>query len=407
MLVAIKSKRLIDGTGRPPLEDGVLLIEDERIVQVGRPEQVAIPAGAKVIDCSDQTLLPGLIDSHTHVTLGLGVMAKPDVSAPSIARQVQASDLRLALRATMYLREDLRSGVTTMRALGDPDGIDLAVRDAIADGDILGPRLLVAGRAIRPSHGWGLEGFFVADGVEQVRAAVRQNIAMGADVIKIFVTNFRQGTNDEAYMRADLTRVPIYTREEIAAAVDEAHRVGVKIAAHALGGPGLRWALEAGVDTIEHANLMEEQDIELFLKTGAWLVDPNLVVIYDKIGLENLTWWSFPEWREKVNYARENTRNMLPKAIKAGVKFALGVDPCHGFIWKEAQYLVEMGVPEIDVIVALTKSGAEVCGLEDKVGTLEPGKIADVISVKGNPLDDIKCLQNVCLILKAGKVISV
>ncbi len=401
MTIAIKSKKLIDGTGRPPIESGILLIEDDRIVQVGEPEQVTIPADVEVIDCSDQTVLPGLIDSHTHVVLKLS--EEPEVRTPSVGVQMKQDTIRMALRGSMYLRDDLESGVTTMRALGDPEDIDFRIRDAIEAGDIPGPRLLVAGQALRPSHGWGVEGVPPADGVDEIRAAVRQNIARGADVIKIFVTNFRQGTSDEAYMRADLTRVPIYTKEEIEAAVDEAHRVGVKIAAHALGGPGLRAALEAGVDSIEHANLMEEQDIEIFLKTGGWLSDPNLVVIFDKMGLENLTWWDFPEWQEKVNFARENTRIMIPKAIKAGVKFALGVDPCHGFLWKEARYMVELGIPEMDVILSITKNGAELCGLADKVGTLEPGKLADVISVKGNPLDDIKCLRNVGLVMKGGK----
>ncbi len=401
MTIAIKSKKLIDGTGRPPIEGGILLIEDDRIVQVGEPEQVTIPADVEVIDCSDQTVLPGLIDSHTHVVLKLS--EEPEVRTPSVGVQMKQDTIRMALRGSMYLRDDLESGVTTMRALGDPEDIDFRIRDAIEAGDIPGPRLLVAGQALRPSHGWGVEGVPPADGVDEIRAAVRQNIARGADVIKIFVTNFRQGTSDEAYMRADLTRVPIYTKEEIEAAVDEAHRVGVKIAAHALGGPGLRAALEAGVDSIEHANLMEEQDIEIFLKTGGWLSDPNLVVIFDKMGLENLTWWDFPEWQEKVNFARENTRIMIPKAIKAGVKFALGVDPCHGFLWKEARYMVELGIPEMDVILSITKNGAELCGLADKVGTLEPGKLADVISVKGNPLDDIKCLRNVGLVMKGGK----
>ncbi len=401
MTIAVKSKRLIDGTGRPPIEGGVLLIEDDRIVQVGEPEQVTIPAEAEVIDCSDQTVLPGLIDSHTHVVLKLS--EEPEVRTPSVGIQMKQDAVRMALRGSMYLRDDLKSGVTTMRALGDPEDIDFRVREAIEAGDIPGPRLLVAGRALRPSHGWGVEGVPPADGVDAIRAAVRQNIARGADVIKIFVTNFRQGDSDEAYMRADLTRVPIYTKEEIEAAVDEAHRVGVKVAAHAIGGPGLRAALEAGVDSIEHANLMEEQDIEIFLKTGGWLSDPNLVVIFDKMGLENLTWWEFPEWQEKVNFARENTRIMIPRAIKAGVKFALGVDPCHGYLWKEARYMVELGISEMDVLLAITKHGAELCGIEDKVGTLEAGKLADVISVEGNPLEDIGCLQNVGLIMKGGR----
>jgi imidazolonepropionase-like amidohydrolase len=397
MFIAITGKRLIDGTGRPPIENAVVLVEGNHIVQVGTAGQVTVPAAAERIDCGDQTLLPGLIDSHTHLHAHL--VLKHDIAGSP----VQLDMARMAIRSTVNLRLDLKAGVTTMRSLGEPDGLDFRVREAVEEGDIPGPRLLVAGYGVRPSHGWGIVGSPVCDGVDQIRAEVRRTIALGADVIKIFVTNCRQGTADEANMRADLTRIPIYSKEEIQAAVDEAHRVGIRVAAHALGGPGLRDALEAGVDSIEHANLMEERDIELFLRTGAWLSDPNMLLIFDKLGVESLTWWRFAEWRRKVQFTRDNTRDLIPKAVKAGVKFALGTDPCHGLLWKEAQWTADLGVPEMDVLMAVTKNGAELLGIEDQVGTLEPGKLADVISVDGNPLDDMGCLRNVGLVMKDGQ----
>jgi imidazolonepropionase-like amidohydrolase len=254
----------------------------------------------------------------------------------------------------------------------------------------------------------------VADGLYEVRKATRQAIFMGADVIKVFATNISQGDSYLDYLRGDLTGVPAYSREELEIIAKEAHLAGLKVAAHAIGGPGVRWALEAGIDSIEHGNLIEEDDIEVFLRTGGFLSDPNLHLFFDpEQGFEspgNRThkWEDLPEWwHQKVRLARERTRIVHGKALQAGVKIALATDLNHGNLWKEAKYFVEcIGATEMQAIQAVTRNGAELCGMESEIGTLEKGKIADIISIKGNPLTDITDLRKVNLIMKEGEILN-
>jgi imidazolonepropionase-like amidohydrolase len=235
---------------------------------------------------------------------------------------------------------------------------------------------------------------------------VREAISRGVDVVKIFATNIQAGTGNVAYRLGDLTGVPAYTQEELAVAVAEAHRAGRRVAAHAIGGPGLRWAMEAGVDSVEHANLIEEGDIEFFLKTGCVLSDPNLYLFFDsEYGFESRRDWNaLPSWwQAKVRRAAEQTRTVQRKALAAGVAFALGLDSGHGVLWREVKCMVEvLGASPMDAILAVTRNGAAVCGLSD-VGTLEPGKQADVIAVDGDPLRDIATLANVRMVMKGGK----
>jgi imidazolonepropionase-like amidohydrolase len=404
MTIFIKGKLLIDGTGKEPISNGVVAVEGNRIVEIGDSRSIQIPPDAEVIDCNDETLLPGLVDSHLHA--GLDSTRKEPVLA-----QYEKPDALRALRGYISLQKDIIAGVTTVRLLGDGTGyIDKIIRDAINAGEITGPRVLAAVHAIRPTHGTAPQIGVTADGVEQVRYYTRQAIFLGADVIKLFVSNISRGDSYLDYLRGDLTQVPAYTKEEIATAVDEAHRSGIKVAAHCIGGPALKWSLEAGVDSIEHANLIEEDDIPLFLSTGAFISDPNLHLFFDKeIGFEssgNKThrWEDLPEWwHEKVRSSREQTRRVMSKALKSGVKFALGTDLNHGGLWKEAKYFVEeIGATQMQAILAITKNGAEVCGLEKQIGTLEKGKLADIISVQGNPLENIENLKNVNLVMKDG-----
>ena len=233
---------------------------------------------------------------------------------------------------------------------------------------------------------------------------IRQNFSWGAKVVKLFVTNVMNGANDEDYRRGDLTGVPAYTREELARAIGEAHELGMKVAGHAIGGPGMRWAMEAGIDSVEHANLIEEQDIEYFVKYGTVLSDPNLQLFFDKeTGFESRENWKQPWWREKVVKARDLSARYIPMAMRAGVKVALATDSTHGMLWKEPRCLVEIGASPREALLAVTKNSAELLGLADEVGTLEPGKLADIVSVRGDPLADITALKNVSLIMKGGR----
>lgn len=398
MTTVIRSKLLIPAADQPPIPEGIVVIEGACITQVGSRDRVTVSRDAEVVDCSDQTVLPAFVDCHVHLTLG-GAL-KP----VSLTDQMyHTPEARRALRAGMNLRRDLASGVTTERALGENSDLDIIARDAIAEGEIPGPRLLACAGALRPSHGDSPAAD--VDGVDGVRSAVRKRIAAGADVIKLFVTNIRQGDSYEAYRYGDLTGVPGYTRAEIAVAVEEAHRAGIKVAAHAIGGPAMRWAMEVGVDTIEHANLMEESDIELFLKTGAWLSCPNLRLFFDdEVGfVSRPDYHQLPRWwQEKVHQCRALLERVFPRVIEAGVKIVLCVDSSHGMLWREAKWMVELGASPVQALLAITRDAAVVCGLQDRVGVLETGKLADIIAVRGNPLTDITCIRHVGMVMKEG-----
>ena len=405
----ILGSSLIDGTGIQPIMDPVIMINGDRIGRIGDSASIPIPKGATVIDRRGEVLMPGLIDSHCH--------AGEDSKRPESVREqhIKPDPLR-ALRGHESLLCDLKSGVTTMRLLGDGGGfIDKILRDAINAGEIEGPRLLVACLAIRPSHGTAPEisGGVGSDGVDEVRKRVRQAIYHGADVIKLFTSNISNGDSFIDYLKGDLTQIASYTKEEMAVAVEEAHRAGKKIAAHCIGGKAIQWGLEAGIDSIEHANLMEEEDIPLFLKYGAFISDPNLHLFFDPIkGFESphnksWVWDELPAWwHDKVHRAREQTKRVMGKALKTGVKFALATDLNHGGLWLEAKYFVqEIGATPMQAIQACTRNGADCCGIIEETGTVESGKCADIISLSASPLDDIENLKNVRMVMKKGRVV--
>lgn len=392
MLVAIMSKKVIDGTGRPPIPHGVVLIEGERIKAVGSPQRIAIPDGAEVIDLSDEVVLPGLIDAHTHAVLR--------ESPETAAEQHLAPDTKLVLIAARNIRTDLLSGVTTIRTMSDRNFLDVYLREAVDEEEVAGPRMVIATRGIRSIHGWGSSAV-VVNGVDEMRRAVRENILWGADVIKLMMTSFG-GRDPARWQERAFDLSPTLTREEMAAAIDEAHRMGIPVAAHLHGGPALRWALEDGLDTVEHGGFVTEEDIDLFLDSGAWLVF-TLTVLFDQSGLPGHRTYSVEPFRSQLLERQERTRRLLPKVAEAGVKFTAGTDGRHGKLHLELKYLVDLGLSPMDAIVAATRRAAEALRVDDRVGTLEGGKLADVISVQGDPLQDISALQRVGLIMKAGK----
>ncbi len=404
----IKAKYLIDGTGGPVRENPVIVVEDGMITKVDTAENIPIPDHAEVLDMGEGTLMPGMIDSHSH--------AGQDYNREETIRDqhLMPEGLRV-LRGYNSLKRDLMSGVTTVRLLGDGQGcIDKILRDAINAGEIVGPRLLVACQAIRPRHGTAPEISACADGVDEVRRRVREAIFLGADVIKIFVSNISNGDTFLDYLRGDLTKVPAYTKEEIAVAVEEAHRVGIKVAAHCIGGPAVRWSLEVGVDSLEHVNLIDEDDIPYFLEYGGYISDPNLILFFDPVlgyesplnkthKLEDLPRW----WQQKVKMTKEQTKRVMSKALQAGVKFALGTDPNHGLLHLECKYFVEeIGATPMQAILAVTRDSAELMGLADQIGTIEEGKLADIIALRANPLDDINNLRDVIMVMKEGQLVK-
>ena len=193
-------------------------------------------------------------------------------------------------------------------------------------------------------------------------------------------------------------------RVEIEAAIAVSHDLGIPVAAHAIGGPAMRWAMEAGIDSIEHANLLEAEDVELFVKSGAYLSDPNLQLFFDReVGFESFETWRLDWWRRRVEHARERTARYLPDAVRAGVKICLGSDSTHATLWREARALADLGVSTADAIRSVTTNTALMLGMADRLGRLAPGYLADLIAVDGNPLEEVAYLREVRRVMKAGE----
>jgi imidazolonepropionase-like amidohydrolase len=385
VFMAIKGRRIIDGTGRPPVDHGVVLIEGDRIRAVGRHADVSVPSGAQAVDCGEQTLLPGFVDAHSHASIipGLGdqIGQLREPPAPALIRAVQ------------NLRTDLRAGTTTMRVVGEEHFIDVELRDAIDSGRLPGPRLRVATRPITARNGHGAALTF-SDGADEIRKHVRENVARGADLIKLFMTGGVSSKGTAARWYA-------YSREEVQVVVDEAHRNSKPVAVHAHGGPGVKICIEAGVDTIEHGKLCEFDDLVEMRRRGIWLVTNNAVSGHPD-GIEKGD-GHVASIMAKLRESREMSRQNFKAVLESGVKWALGTDSMHGLMWWEIAKVVEWGADPHDAIQAGTRRAADAMGVLDEVGTLEPGKLADVISVAGDPLVDIACLQRVGVVLQAGR----
>lgn len=377
----IRGRLVIDGMGNPPIERGAILIEGERILRVGKEEEFKGETDIHVLDCSDQTLLPGLIDCHNHLSL--------DPRLENYLYRMADPIPALTLRACETMKIDLRSGVTTSRCLGDKGFLDVECKKTVAEGRIEGPRILVATRGIRAFHGHGFVGYPFS-GVDQIRNVVRENLAAGADLIKIYITGTLRGPKG----------IPSYfSKEEIQTAVDEAHRVGIPVATHCIGGIGFEWAIETGIDVIEHGYFLTDREIDLLVKSDRWLVmTPSIFFTDDRIQ-------TLPtDLIDGHLRQRDEVGRRMKAAIKAGVKFAVGTDGMHGGIAHEIQYLMDFGASPNQALMASTCHAAKVCGLEESIGTLEPSKYADIIGVKGNPLEDMGALKRVETVISCGRI---
>jgi len=383
MKTAIVSSRIYDATGAEPIADGVVVVEGERIVSVGPRARVPVPRDAALVELDGHTLMPGLIDAHTHLR---------QVGETLIYSGFTPGPAQLALHAARNLRRDLCAGVTTLRVLGEQDFNDVPVRAAVEAGVIPGPRLLLATRAIHATNGHGYGPGF--DGPDTIRRAVRENLRAGADVIKMMAT----GSVDLCGGHFEQE----YTREEMTTVVEEAHRVGKRVAAHAIRPPEICACLEVGVDTIEHGHMLDERCIELLLEKDAWLVGTLAIVLDEEVLAADLAanpTFAEVEWLPRRRAAPDSYR----RAIEAGVRYASGTDGLHGDLPKELETLVGIGVSPEAALLSATRDAAEVCGILERLGTLEPGKLADVVAVEGDPLEDIRALRSVGLIMKAGR----
>jgi imidazolonepropionase-like amidohydrolase len=285
------------------------------------------------------------------------------------------------------MRKDLLSGITTVRSCGDKEFLDIACKNAIESGLIGGPGLLVATRGIRAPQGHGFVGY-PFDGIEQIRKAIRQNLLAGADFIKIYITGTLKGKGD----------LPSFlSRKEIEAAIEESHKAGVRIAAHCVGGVGLDWALEAGLDTIEHVYHITDSQIEKLGESNTWpVLTPSPLLTESRV--RNL-----PKDLIPGHFAERNEiTGRMAALINSGMDFALGSDGMHGELAQEATYLVEMGASPLTALKAATLNAAKACAIEDKTGSFEIGKQADILIVKGNPLENIQNLKKVIAVFKNG-----
>ena len=400
-ITVLRAARLIVGDGTQ-LENPVVIVTGELITAVGPASKVSIPKGATIVDLPGYTLLPGLIDCHTHIT-----SYDADGGDMSVLRETAAHQ---GVYGTINAKKTIDAGFTTIRDVGATHFADVAVRDLIAKGVIPGPRLYVAGPSLgiigghADVNGWSpdlnLPGTGVmVTGADEVRRQIRTNVKFGADHIKLTATGGILSSGDAVTASA-------FADDELRAAVAEATKLGRKVAAHAHGADGLLAAVNAGVASIEHGSLIDDRGIAAMKAHGTYLV-PTLIILEDIIqnGVKNGT----PQYAIDKAKAIELERNKrLRAAYSQGVKFAFGTDATsdiHGRNGQEFALMVRiLGATPMDAITTATKNGVELIGIGDKVGTVTAGKWADLIAVEGNPLDDVRRLETVAYVMKGGVV---
>lgn len=399
-VTVLKAARMFDSRGDRIVSPGLVVVSGGKIQSVGGET----PAGAIVIDLGDATLLPGFIDAHTHLTMDFD----PDYNGARL-KGLERTTAEMAIRSTANARKTLMAGFTTVRDVGSQDFMDVGLRNAINAGIVPGPRMLVAGHAIGGTGGHCDDGGGFAYGVlnhesgpedgvinsaDQARFAVRWNIKYGSDVIKTCATGGVLSPTDDV-------DVPQLTQAELDALVTAAHELRRKTAAHAHGNEGAKRAVLAGIDSIEHGTFVQDDTLRLMKERGTYLV-PTLSV---RSGIAET---KFPPLvQKKADMAMAAQDSLVKLALAMGVKIALGTDAAvypHGNNALEFVLMAADGMANAQALKAGTAYGADLLGLTNKIGTLESGKLADVVAVPGNPLDDIKVTQSVFFVMKEGTV---
>ena len=402
--VLIKAGRLIDPKAGTVLANQAILVEGDRVKETGPAATVAAhaAAGARVIDLGAATVLPGLIDCHTHIT------SDPGDYYEQLFRR---SPIDEAVVAHVYARRTLEAGFTTVRNVGADEFVDVALRNAIDRGDVAGPRMQVSTMPLSATGGHGdVNGFSpylrfeqfsgIANGVDEIRSKVRWEIKYGADLIKVLAS---AGVLSEE----ESVGAPQYSQEELNALVAEAAMWGKKVAAHAHGAEAIKRAVRAGVASIEHGSLLDDEGIRLMKEKGTYLVadvynDDYILAEYARLGYPQKT-------IDKERLVGRAQRENFQRAVRAGVKIAFGTDAGvypHGWNAKQFAHMVRWGLTPMQAIQAATVNAADLMGWSDRVGSLEPGRYADVIAVHGDPLGDVTTLEKVAFVMKGGVVVK-
>jgi imidazolonepropionase-like amidohydrolase len=409
-IIVLKAGRLFDGKLNTLVQNAVVVVQGDKILDAG--SNLPIPADARVIDLGDATLSPGFMDAHTHLTA--------DFSGNYNQRRLQELDLNVseqAIRATAFARATVEAGFTTVRDLGSRfvgshEFVDVALRNSINKGAIVGPRMLVATKGIGatgghfdPTNGFrdflfGRESDFtdgIANGPDEIRKAVRFEVKNGADVIKAAVSGGVLSLGDEV-------DAPQLTPAEMTALVDESHRLRKKVAVHCHGDQAAHEAIEAGVDSIEHGSFMKPETLTMMKKKGTFLTPTLMASEWIMSKLDNYP----PALQAKAKAAYLARSEMFRNAVKMGIKISFGTDAAvypHGQNAKEFKLMVDLGMNPIDALKSATANDAELLGIVQKVGTLEKGKLADVIAMPGDPTSDITATERVSFVMKEGKII--
>jgi imidazolonepropionase-like amidohydrolase len=398
--IAVRAARLVDPKGGTTIANPVVIVEGDKVKAVGA--NLAVPAGAEVIDLRAATLIPGLIDAHTHVT------SQPTEYYEDTFRR---SPIDYAVLAHVYAKRTVEAGFTTIRDVGAAEYIDIALKRAIDKGNVVGPRMIPAGLAISSTGGHGdLTGFSpyvrienmtgVADGVDAIRRLVRTNVKYGADVIKVLAGG---GVLSEE----ENVGGPQFSQQELNALVEEAAMWGRKVAAHAHGAEPIKRAIKAGVASVEHASLIDDDGIRLAKERGTFLVmdvynDDYILAEYGRMGYPAKI---IDKERQVGRLQREN----FQKAVRAGAKLAFGTDAGvypHGWNAKQFAIMVKWGMTPMQAIQAATVNAADLLGWKGKVGEVSPGAYADLVAVADDPIADVSTLERVTFVMKGGVVVK-
>lgn len=404
--IVLKAARLYDGKSNAVVTPGIVVVSGGKITAVGA--HASIPAGAEVLDLGDATLLPGFIDAHTHLTM-MNTTDYKQAALDSLQKTIPEQTLDSIANAKVTLM----AGFTTVRDVGSRNFIDVGLRNAIRNGKVPGPRMLVSVHAIGATGGHCDDtgyrsGVFgketspedgVANGPEQVRYAVRLAHKYGADIIKTCASG-------GVLSPADDVDTPQLTQEELNALIDEAHALRRKVAAHAHGAEAAKRAIRAGVDSIEHGSFLDDEALDMMKQRGTYYV-PTLMALQGLSEQMQAGMYIPPAIRAKAELAMASLHKTFQKALAKGVKIGLGTDAAvypHGRNGEEFHQMVDLGMKPIDALKAGTSADADLLGLADKIGTLETGKLADIVAVPGNPIENIRQTEHVLFVMKEGMI---